>query len=65
MKHLLPIIAAILLAACGNQLPTAFSDSKSLPAIYPDYIGVTVPVNITPLTFEMETPSEEMAVRFS
>jgi len=66
MKHLFPIIAAVaLLTACGNQLPTTFGESKSLPSIYPDYIGVTVPVNITPLTFQMETTSEEMAARFS
>ena len=66
MKHLFSIIViAALLTACSNQLPTSFSESKSLPSIYPDYIGVTIPVNITPLTFQMETASEEMAVRFS
>ena len=66
MKKLIPIIVvAALLAACGNQLPSHYSESKSLPAIYPDYIGVTIPVNMTPLTFEMETPAQEMAVRFS
>ena len=66
MKKLIPIIVvAALLAACGKQLPSQYSESKSLPAIYPDYIGVTIPVNMTPLTFEMETPTEEMAVRFS
>ena len=66
MKHLFSIIViAALLTACSNQLPTSFSESKSLPSIYPDYIGVTIPVNITPLTFQMETASEKMAVRFS
>ena len=33
--------------------------------IYPDYVEVTVPVNIAPLTFEMDDPSDEMAVRYS
>jgi len=66
MKRLFPIIAVTaLLTACGNELPTEYSESKSFPQIYPDYIGVTIPVNITPLTFEMETPAEDMAVRFS
>ena len=66
MKRLFTIIAATtLLASCGNQLPKEYSESKSLPSIYPDYVGVTIPVNIAPLTFEMDTPAEEMAVRFS
>lgn len=67
MKRQIPIIIVIaaLLTACGNKLPTEYSESKSFPQIYPDYVGVTVPVNITPLTFEMETPAEDMSVRFS
>ena len=36
-----------------------------MPKIYPDYVNVTVPVNIAPLTFEMDDRSEEMAVRYS
>ncbi|MBR3496180.1 MAG: PD40 domain-containing protein [Prevotella sp.] len=66
MKNLFQIIAvALLLTACGNKLPSTFSDSKSLPQIYPDYTGVTIPVNMAPLTFEMEKPAEEMAASFT
>jgi len=54
-----------LVTACGPQLPTEYRESTSLPQIYPDYIDVTIPVNITPLTFEMENVTEDMAVRFS
>ena len=54
-----------MLTACNGQLPTEYSQSKELPEIYPDYTGVTIPVNMAPLTFEMETPAEEMAVRFT
>lgn len=66
MKNLFQIIAvSIILTACGNRLPSVFSDSKSLPQIYPDYTRVTVPVNMAPLTFEMEKPAEEMAASFT
>ncbi len=42
----------LFLAACSE----AVSDSRQetiQPAIYPDYIGVTIPVNIAPLNFNM------------
>lgn len=66
MKSPFSIIAfAAMLTACSHGLPTEYSESKSLPNIYPDYTGVTVPINIAPLTFEMDEPVEDMAVRFS
>ena len=66
MKKNISIIALLLLlCACSQQLPKDFTQSDVLPHIYPDYVDVTVPVNIAPLTFEMDDPSEEMAVRFS
>jgi hypothetical protein len=36
-----------------------------MPQIYPNYLEVTVPVNIAPLTFEMYDSCEEMAARYS
>ena len=66
MKKNISIIAlSLLLCACSQQLPKDFTQSDVLPHIYPDYVDVTVPVNIAPLTFQMDDPSEEMAVRFS
>ena len=58
-------IVYLFLTACSQQLPTAFTQSDKLPKIYPDYVEVTVPVNIAPLSFEMDDQSEEMAVRYS
>ena len=55
----------LLLTACSQQLPSEFTKSDQLPKIYPDYVDVTVPVNIAPLTFEMDDESEVMAVRYS
>ena len=56
---------ALLFCACSQQLPTEFTQSDALPKIYPDYVDVTVPVNIAPLTFQMDDQSEEMAVRYA
>ena len=66
MRHLFTIIAsALLLTACGPELPTKFAESQSLPMIYPDYTDVTIPVNLAPLTFQMDVPADEMAARFA
>jgi len=62
---LLFISFCLLFNACGQQLPSDFIQSDALPKIYPDYVDVTVPVNIAPLTFEMDDQSEEIAVRYS
>ena len=65
-KKLVTIVfTCALFVACSQQLPTDFTQSDKMPHIYPDYLEVTVPVNIAPLTFEMYDPSEEMAVRYS
>ena len=59
------LFTCLLLCACSQQLPKGFSQSDTLPNIYPDYVDVTIPVNIAPLTFQMNDQSEEMAVRYS
>lgn len=58
-------ITLLVLSACSQQLPSDFTQSDKLPKIYPDYVNVTVPVNIAPLSFEMDDQSEEMAARYS
>ncbi len=57
-KHRLHIEAilllfALLLTACGGHpdVPTNYTKSNSMPAIYPDYVDVTIPSNIAPLNF--------------
>lgn len=65
LSHLLTFSLFSLLCACTSQLPTEFTQADALPHIYPDYVDVTVPVNIAPLTFEMDDQSEEMAVRYA
>ena len=53
------------MAACGPQVPGDYTASSAQPDIYPDYKGVTVPVNMAPLTFEMEHEAEEMVARLT
>ena len=67
MKHLLyTIMVALTLVSCGGaSVPENFTQSESLPKIYPDYVDVTIPVNIAPLTFMMEQPVDEMVARLS
>ena len=54
-----------MLMACGNKIPEKFSESSELPKIYPDYVDVTVPVNIAPLTFEVDGKAGEIVARMT
>ena len=53
---LFPALVAVLLTclavSCSEQVRDARQEVV-LPAIYPDYVGVTIPVNIAPLNFCM------------
>ena len=61
---LLPIGAMFM--ACSTKVPTSFIESDALPRIYPDYVDVTIPVNIAPLTFELDDPdAEDMVARYA
>lgn len=64
-KTTLFVTLVAMLTACTSGIPENYRDSDTLPNIYPDYIGVTVPVNIAPLTFEAEGASQEMVARFT
>jgi len=56
----------LLLTACQRaQVPTQYTQSDALPSIYPDYIGVTVPVNIAPLAFQYVGQVDDAVARFS
>lgn len=56
----------LCLASCRPpQVPQHFSESSISPKIYPDYIDVTIPVNIAPLCFELLTDADEAVVRFA
>ncbi|MBQ8157565.1 MAG: PD40 domain-containing protein [Prevotella sp.] len=68
MKKLLifSFLCVILLTACHQaKVPSQFEQMKQQPVIYPDYIGVTVPVNIAPLHFQLTGNYDEVVTRFS
>ena len=61
MKRLIIIlIAAITFVGCTQKLPTA-GPSNQQPAIYPDYAGVTIPQNIAPLNFKLDSAQKAIA----
>ena len=52
---------AMMLCACHEaKVPVAYSQLTEQPDIYPDYIGVTVPVNIAPLHFQLTADYDEV-----
>ena len=57
---------SLLLMACGGpSVPSVFTQKDQLPAIYPDYTQVTVPVNMAPLSFEYDGEADEMVARYA
>ena len=67
MKHIIPyLLTALSLAACSHvSIPGTFTQADTLPHVYPDYTDVTIPVNIAPLTFQIEQQATDAVVRFS
>ena len=66
MRHYIYImVAALALTACQTSVPESYKQKDELPAIYPDYTDVTIPVNIAPLTFQMDQPADEVVARLS
>ncbi len=49
------------------KVPETFTEVKVLPTIYPDYIGVTAPVNIAPLHFHIDHDADitDFVTRFT
>lgn len=46
------VMTVVSAVSCGrSKIPVATNFSRSVPDIYPDYTGVTVPANIAPLRF--------------
>lgn len=52
IKYLVLGVGCWVLVAC-SPTPTNVTKVKQTPEIYPDYVGVTIPVDIAPLNFAM------------
>lgn len=48
-----------LLGGCTHELPSA-TGVKELPALFPDYAGVTIPPNMAPLNFRLQERSNSI-----
>lgn len=60
------LCSLVLLVACGTDVPAEYTESSQLPAIYPDYCGVTIPKNMAPLNFMCDSDkSVPMVARFT
>lgn len=55
----------VLISSCTPTVPDKYTTVENLPAIYPDYTGVTIPQNIAPLTFSINEEGDEFVTRFS
>ena len=65
-KYLFFIGCCMAVVGCGNpSVPEVFTETDRLPKIYPDYIDVTVPINIAPLTFELDEEADDMIARYA
>ena len=52
VDYMIALIGFWILVACSSS-PKDVSKVDALPEIYPDYVGVTIPVGIAPLNFAM------------
>ena len=62
------LLAVLLMAACSHpKAPADYDKSDRLPDIYPDYTGVTIPINMAPLHFQLtgEWADEDVITRFT
>ena len=64
-KQLVGILLSALICACTPSVPEKYIETGTLPKITPDYTGVTIPVNIAPLTFVIDEQGDEFVTRFS
>ncbi|MBO7471476.1 MAG: PD40 domain-containing protein [Bacteroidaceae bacterium] len=57
------LLLLLLVASCSKHpsLPSSFVSVDAEPSIYPDYVGVTVPPNIAPLNFLVDSVDDVVA----
>ena len=57
------LICWLLCSSCSEK-KEILSVEENVPAIFPDYIGVTIPVNIAPLNFSVREEGETFVTSF-
>ena len=63
--HYIFVLFLMLVASCSPELPAQYADVDTVPEIFPDYTGVTVPCNIAPLTFRIDNEADGYVTRLS
>lgn len=63
LRDVFYLLGIVLCAGC-QELPSAYEQEEHLPAIFPDYAGVTIPVNVAPLNFYLTDSCEKAKVCF-
>lgn len=52
--------------SCGTPtVPDSYTSLDETPSVYPDYINVTIPCNIAPLTFRINNEADDYVTRLS
>jgi hypothetical protein len=68
VKLILSALSVVLLSAVGlascSKAVDIIGESDEYPAIFPDYIAVTIPFNIAPLNFSFVCPAKNMFAVF-
>ena len=54
------LMLVVAFSACQTKAPESYRDASDSLMIYPDYRGVTVPMNVAPLNFCVENPAEKV-----
>jgi hypothetical protein len=58
-------LGLLLMGCAAPTVPTEYVQKDELPRIYPDYANVTVPINIAPLTFQLDSLEGNMVARYA
>lgn len=59
------LFLTVLLASCRPAVPTQSTSAGRLPHIQPDYVDVTIPVNLCPTNFGVREEGREVVARLS
>lgn len=67
MPWLIPIVlcGGLFLTGCTPSVPTSSQPEARLPRIYPDYVQVTLPINIAPMNFIVQEEGDDFITEFS
>ena len=49
------MLLALLMVACGRESTIGYSQRSGYPPMFPNYADITIPCNIAPLNFEIDS----------